>query len=66
MLIFGGVTEIDHVRTNAMQIMWVQIPQLKLMAFNTIVQSLNLEMCKQNYQTLIDLGIPRHCLDLIL
>ncbi|XP_060556787.1 kelch domain-containing protein 10-like [Ruditapes philippinarum] len=66
MFIFGGVTRIDDQRTNALQIMWVQIPPLKLLAFNTVVKSLNLEICKQNYQTLIALGIPRHCLDLIL
>lgn len=66
MFIFGGVTRIDDTRTNALQTVWLHVPKLKLLAWNTVLQCLNLKLCKNKFQTLIDLGIPRQCLDLIL
>ncbi|XP_045166650.2 kelch domain-containing protein 10-like [Mercenaria mercenaria] len=46
MFILGGVSRIDDTRTNALQIMWLQVPQLKLLAWNTVARSLKLSLCK--------------------
>ncbi|KAL4226679.1 Kelch domain-containing protein 10 [Mactra antiquata] len=66
MYIFGGVTRIDDERTNALQIMWLHLPQLKLLAFNAVLKCLNITRYKHNKETLLHIGIPNHFVDLIV
>ena len=57
MFSYGGVVEIDKVRTPHVYSIWLEIPSLKEMCWQLVTQMLP-NLCPDHFQGLLEIGVP--------
>ncbi|OWF43573.1 kelch domain-containing protein 10-like [Mizuhopecten yessoensis] len=63
MYVFGGVSRIDTIRTNAVQRIWLRVPALDELCWDYMCRKMDVVKFKQDKKNLLGLGVPMHFVD---
>ena len=63
MYVFGGVTQLDTIRTNCVQRIWLTLPSLQELCWENMCSNLDMNKLQKHKSELFEIGIPMHYIE---